>query len=77
MTEANAGPHILLTGGAGFIGSHTCLALLGAGFRVTILDNFENAHADVPARLERIAGCSIPVEHSDIRDAAAVAGIVA
>lgn len=77
MTGASALPHVLLTGGAGFIGSHTCLALLGAGFRVTILDNFENARADVPARLERIAGCSIPVEHADIRDAAAVAGIVA
>ena len=68
--------HVLLTGGAGFIGSHTCLALLAAGFQVTILDNFENANADVPARLERIAGCNIPVVRADIRDAAAVSRIM-
>jgi len=76
MTSATA-PHVLLTGGAGFIGSHTCLALLGAGFRVTILDNFENAQPDVPARLKQIAGCAIPVAHVDTRDAAAVAGVFA
>ena len=77
MTLGSHAPHVLLTGGAGFIGSHTCLALLAAGFRVTILDNFANAHADVPARLEQIAGCTITVLRADIRDAAAVSGIMA
>jgi UDP-glucose 4-epimerase len=65
-------PRVLLTGGAGFIGSHTCLALIAAGFRVTILDNFENAQADVPKRLEQIAGCAIPLLHVDVRDPGAV-----
>lgn len=65
-------PHVLLTGGAGFIGSHTCLALIAAGFRVTILDNFENAQTDVPKRLEQIAGCTIPVSRVDVRNAGAV-----
>lgn len=65
--------HILLTGGAGFIGSHTCLALVSAGYAVTILDNFENAQRDVPDRLEQISGRPIPVIEADIRDADAVA----
>jgi len=47
---------ILLTGGAGYIGSHTYLALVEAGFEVVILDNFSNAKQDVPARLKDISG---------------------
>ena len=69
--------NILLTGGAGFIGSHTCLALLETGCRVTLLDNFENARVDVPKRLEQISKCRIPVEHADIRNADEIARIVA
>ena len=47
---------ILLTGGAGYIGSHTYLALVDAGFEVVIFDNFSNAKPDVPARLQDISG---------------------
>ena len=47
---------ILLTGGAGYIGSHTYLALVNAGFEVVIFDNFSNAKRDVPARLQDING---------------------
>lgn len=47
---------ILLTGGAGYIGSHTYLALVDAGFEVVIFDNFSNAKRDVPARLQDISG---------------------
>lgn len=64
--------HVLLTGGAGFIGSHTCVALAEAGYAVTILDNFENARTDVPERLAQIIGGPVPVIEADIRDAAAM-----
>jgi UDP-glucose 4-epimerase len=53
--------HILLTGGSGFIGSHTYTALADGGYTVTILDNFENARRDVPDRLEQIAVPVIPL----------------
>ena len=63
---------ILLTGGAGFIGSHTYVALVAAGFDVVILDNFENAHADVPDRLEQITGRPVQVLRADVRNQAEV-----
>ena len=66
------GARVILTGGAGFIGSHTHVALAAAGHRVTILDNFENARADVPERLARITGAAVPVIRADIRDAGAL-----
>ena len=47
---------VLLTGGAGFIGSHTDVALIEAGYRVVIVDNFSNAARDVPDRLAQITG---------------------
>ena len=63
---------ILLTGGAGYIGSHTALALLAHGHRIACLDNLSNSSADVIARTERLAGCSIPLVVADIRNTAAV-----
>lgn len=64
--------HILLTGGAGFIGSHTYAALVDAGYAVTILDNFQNARRDVPDRLAQITGQPVPVIDADIRDRDAI-----
>ena len=64
--------HILLTGGAGFIGSHTYVALTEAGHDVTILDNFANAQRDVPDRLEQLTGRPVPVTCADIRDRDAI-----
>lgn len=64
--------HILLTGGAGFIGSHTYAALVDAGYAVTILDNFENARRNVPDRLAQLTGKAVPVIEADIRDRDAV-----
>ncbi|MEM6420986.1 MAG: NAD-dependent epimerase/dehydratase family protein, partial [Pseudomonadota bacterium] len=64
---------ILLTGGAGYIGSHTYLALHGAGFEPVILDNFANAQDDVPERLEQITGAAVPVIRGDVRDEALLA----
>lgn len=63
---------VLLTGGAGFIGSHTYFALVSAGYDVTILDNFENAQKTVPARLEEITGTPTKLVECDIRDGEAV-----
>ena len=47
---------ILVTGGTGFIGSHTCVELLDAGFDVVILDNLYNSQADVVDKIESITG---------------------
>ena len=68
---------ILLTGGAGYIGSHTYVALKAAGYDVVILDNFYNARRDVPARLEMITGAPVTCHKCDILDAAAVAAVFA
>ena len=50
------GHKILLTGGAGYIGSHTYVALIEAGFEVVILDNFSNSNPSVLIRLGQITG---------------------
>ncbi len=69
---------VLLTGGAGYIGSHTAVALIERGHEVVILDNFANAERDVPARLERLTGrAAIPVIEADIRDTQAVSTALA
>lgn len=66
---------ILLTGGAGFIGSHTYVALTEAGYDVSILDNFENARRDVPDRLAQITGAPAQVYDCDIRNAGDVSRV--
>ena len=64
--------NILVTGGAGFIGSHTCVELLNAGLDVTIFDNFCNSHPESLARIERITGRKPKLVLGDCRDRAAV-----
>ncbi len=59
---------ILVTGGTGYIGSHTTVQLLNAGFSVVILDNLSNSRASVVQRIERIAGKSVDFVEGDIRD---------
>ena len=54
--------NILLTGGAGYIGSHTCVALVEAGLTPVILDNFSNSHPAVLQRLEHITGQAVACE---------------
>lgn len=63
---------ILVTGGAGYIGSHTCVELLNAGYDVTVFDNFCNSQPEALARVERIAGKKITLVQGDIRDRAAL-----
>lgn len=59
---------ILVTGGAGYIGSHTCLALIRAGYDVVVLDNLSNASPACLERVEELAGCKIPFYKGDILD---------
>lgn len=59
---------ILVTGGAGYIGSHTTLALLQAGLDVVVLDNLSNSSPESLARVTQIAGRSPRFVHGDIRD---------
>ena len=63
---------ILVTGGAGYIGSHTCVELLNAGYNVTVFDNFCNSHPEALARVERITGRPVRLVRGDIRDRAAL-----
>ena len=62
--------HVLVTGGTGFIGSHTVVELLAAGHKVHIIDNLSNSKSSVVARLEQITGQEIPWTQGDIRDRA-------
>lgn len=59
---------VLLTGGAGYIGSHTFVALREAGYDAVVLDDFSNARDDVPDRLEVITGAPVRVYRGDVRD---------
>ncbi len=63
---------IFVTGGAGYIGSHTCVELLDAGCDVTVFDNFCNSHPESLARVERITGKKLHLVRGDIRDRAAL-----
>ena len=63
---------ILVTGGAGYIGSHTCVELLNAGHDVTVFDNFCNSQPEALARVERITGKKLALVQGDIRDSAAL-----
>lgn len=63
---------VLLTGGAGYIGSHTYLALRDAGHEPAILDNFSCSSPIVLDRLEELSGAPVPFHEADVRDAAAV-----
>jgi UDP-glucose 4-epimerase len=61
---------ILVTGGAGYIGSHTCVELLQAGYDLTVFDNFSNSHPESLERVQRITGKQLRVIQGDIRDRA-------
>lgn len=63
---------ILVTGGAGFIGSHTCVELAAAGEPYLIYDNFSNSSTDVLERMERITGQRPLCVEGDVRDQAAL-----
>ena len=68
---------ILVTGGAGYIGSHTCLELLGAGYDVVALDNLSNSSRVAVERVAELAGRGLPFVEADIRDRAALDALFA
>ena len=59
---------ILVTGGAGYIGSHTCIKLLEAGYTIVVLDNFSNSSPEALRRVEEITGKSTTLIQGDIND---------
>ncbi len=59
---------ILVTGGAGYIGSHTCVELLHAGFEVVVVDNLKNSKIESLKRVEKITGKTLEFVEADIRD---------
>lgn len=65
----SGGKRVLVTGGAGYIGSHTVLALLRAGWQVVVLDNLQNASEVSVHRVARLAGQPVPFVRGDVRDA--------
>ena len=62
------GSRILITGGAGYIGSHTTLALMQAGYEVIVVDNFCNSSPEVFNRIEQLAGRTPTWVQGDVRD---------
>ncbi len=64
--------NILITGGAGYIGSHTALELLNAGYEVTVFDNLCNASRESIRRVEELTGKSIAFYEGHVRDKAAL-----
>jgi UDP-glucose 4-epimerase len=68
--------NILLTGGAGYIGSHTFVALTAAGFTPVILDDFSNSSPLVLARLQQLTGRPVLCQHGSVADAALVQSLI-
>lgn len=67
---------ILVTGGAGYIGSHTCVELLNAGKQVVVLDNFVNSSRVSLQRVQEICKKSVTIVEGDIRDETGVANVL-
>ena len=66
---------ILVTGGAGFIGSHTCVELLNVGYGVVVIDNLVNSNAQALKRVEQITGKTLAFYEADVRDETTLARI--
>ena len=63
---------VLVTGGAGYIGSHTCVELLRAGYDVVVVDNLSNSCPEAVRRVEQITGKAVPFIEADVCDEAAL-----
>jgi len=64
--------HIIVTGGAGYIGSHTCLELLNAGHHVTVIDNLDNSSEESLERVQKLTGKPLAFFKTDLLDVEAV-----
>jgi UDP-glucose 4-epimerase len=69
--------HVLVTGGAGYIGTHTLVAMLAAGQRPLVLDDFSNGSREAVRRVERLCGAEIPLVEGDIRSPGLVESVLA
>ena len=68
--------NVFVTGGAGYIGSHTCVELISAGHTVSVFDNFCNSQPEALVRVEQITGTRPKLYPGDIRDAEALAAVL-
>ena len=59
---------ILITGGAGFIGSHTCVEMLNSGYDVVVVDNLDNSSSESLDRVEKITGKKVKFDKEDVRN---------
>ena len=59
---------VLVTGGAGYIGSHTCIEMQSAGYDVVVVDNLDNSNAEALKRVEKITGKPVKFYKEDVRD---------
>lgn len=73
--EMSKNQHILVTGGAGFIGSHTVLVLLQAGYTVTVVDNLTNAHPEALERVRQLTGKPVTLYQVDVTDKSALSDV--
>ncbi len=64
--------NVLVTGGVGYIGSHTCVELLENGYGVVVVDNFANSSEESVKRVEKITGKKVALYEADVRDKAAL-----
>ena len=69
--------NVLVTGGLGYIGSHTAVVLAGAGYRPVVVDNLSNAKASVLPRIRELAKADLPFHQADVRDQGAMEKILA
>ena len=67
---------VLLTGGAGYIGSHTAVALLDAGYEVVVVDDYSNCSSNVVSKIEQITGKSVRNYELDVCDRDAMSQIM-
>lgn len=75
MATTNSKGTILVTGGAGYIGSHTCVELLNDGYDVVVVDNLVNSRHESLARVTQITGKPVAFYEADVRDAQALSRI--
>ena len=59
---------VLVTGGAGYIGSHTCVEMLNSGYDVIVIDNLDNSNRESLNRVEKITGKTVKFYEADVRD---------
>jgi len=66
---------VLVTGGTGYIGSHTCVELIKSGYEVVVVDNLYNSSSEVLKRIKKLTGVDIPFYKEDVRDRVALTQI--